>query len=114
MTEHDFTVSIMHGEMDQLKRDIVMKQFRSGSVRLLITTDVLGRGIDVQQVCLVINYELPFKKENYIHRISRAGRFGRKKTAINFVLPKDFPMVKEIQDHYNTQIDEMPTDLDEL
>jgi superfamily II DNA/RNA helicase len=114
MTEHDFTVSIMHGEMDQLRRDIVMKQFRSGSVRVLITTDLLARGIDVQQVGLVINYELPFKKENYIHRIGRAGRFGRKGTAINFVLPKDAPFIKQIQDHFNTQIDEMPTDLDEL
>jgi len=114
MTEHDFTVSIMHGEMDQLRRDIVMKQFRSGSVRVLITTDLLARGIDVQQVGLVINYELPFKKENYIHRIGRAGRYGRKGTAINFVLPKDAQFIKSIQDHFNTQIDEMPTDLDEL
>jgi len=92
----------------------VMKQFRSGAVRVLITTDLLARGIDVQQVGLVINYELPMQKENYIHRIGRAGRFGRKGTAINFVLPKDARFLKEIQDHYNTQIDEMPTDLDEL
>lgn len=114
MTEKDFTVSVMHGEMDQLKRDIVMKQFRQGTIRVLITTDLLARGIDVQQVGLVINYELPFKKENYIHRIGRAGRFGKKGTAINFVLPKDAQFIKEIQDHFNTQIDEMPTDLDEL
>ena len=114
MTEQDFVVSIMHGEMDQVKRDIVMKQFRQGAVRVLITTDLLARGIDVQQVGLVINYELPLQKENYIHRIGRAGRFGRKGTAINFVLPKDARFLKDIQDHYNTQIDEMPTDLDEL
>jgi hypothetical protein len=75
----------------------------------------LGIGLRrVQQVGLVINYELPFKKENYIHRIGRAGRFGRKGTAINFVLPKDAAFIKQIQDHFNTQIDEMPTDLDEL
>jgi len=114
MTEQDFVVASMHGEMDQQKREIVMKQFRSGAVRVLITTDLLARGIDVQQVGLVINYELPMQKENYIHRIGRAGRFGRKGTAINFVLPKDARFLKEIQDHYNTQIDEMPTDLDEL
>lgn len=114
MTENEFTVSIMHGEMDQIKRDIVMKQFRQGAVRVLITTDLLARGIDVQQVGLVINYELPIKKENYIHRIGRAGRFGRKGTAINFVLPQDARFIKEIQDHYNTQIEEMPTDLDDL
>jgi len=114
MTENEFTVSIMHGEMDQIKRDIVMKQFRQGAVRVLITTDLLARGIDVQQVGLVINYELPIKKENYIHRIGRAGRFGRKGTAINFILPQDARFIKEIQDHYNTQIEEMPTDLDDL
>merc|ERR1711957_184242 len=114
MTENDFTVSIMHGEMDQLRRDIVMKQFRSGSVRVLITTDLLARGIDVQQVGLVINYELPFKKENYIHRIGRAGRFGRKGVAINFVSPNDAKFIREIQDHYNTQIEEMPQNLEEL
>lgn len=114
MTEQDFVVSIMHGEMDQQKREVVMKQFRSGACRVLITTDLLARGIDVQQVGLVINYELPGKKESYIHRIGRAGRFGRKGTAINFVMPKDARFLKEIQDHYNTQIDEMPTDLDQL
>jgi translation initiation factor 4A len=114
MQERDFVVSIMHGEMDQQQRDIVMKQFRSGSVRVLITTDLLARGIDVQQVGLVINYELPQRKESYIHRIGRAGRFGRKGTAINFVLPKDARFIKEIQEHYSTQIDAMPTDLDEL
>ena len=63
---------------------------------------------------MVINYELPIKKENYIHRIGRAGRFGRKGTAINFVLPSDARFIKEIQEHYVTQIEEMPTDLDDL
>ena len=114
MKQQDFVVSIMHGEMEQKERDIVMKQFRQGSCRVLITTDLLARGIDVQQVGLVINYELPYKKESYIHRIGRAGRFGRKGTAINFVLPRDSKFIKEIQEHYSTQIDQMPTDLDEL
>jgi len=91
-----------------------MKQFRQGAVRVLITTDLLARGIDVQQVGLVINYELPLKKENYIHRIGRAGRFGRKGTAINFVTPQDARFIKELQEHYNTEINEMPTDLDDL
>jgi translation initiation factor 4A len=114
MTEHEFTVSTIHGEMDQVKRDIVMKQFRQGAVRVLITTDLLARGIDVQQVSLVMNYELPQNRENYIHRIGRAGRFGRKGVAINFVSPNDAKFIREIQDHYNTQIDEMPQNLEEL
>lgn len=96
MNENDFAVSAMHGEMDQIKRDTIMKEFRTGATRVLITTDLLARGIDVQQVGLVINYELPFKKENYIHRIGRAGRFGRKGVAINFVSPNDARFIREI------------------
>merc|ERR1711907_277673 len=87
-----------------IKRDTIMKEFRTGATRVLITTDLLARGIDVQQVGLVINYELPFKKENYIHRIGRAGRFGRKGVAINFVSPNDAKFIREIQDHYNPRL----------
>jgi translation initiation factor 4A len=83
LTQKDFTVSAMHGDMDQAQRDIIMKEFRSGSSRVLITTDLLARGIDVQQVSLVINYDLPANRENYIHRIGRSGRFGRKGYSIN-------------------------------
>ncbi|KDP34074.1 hypothetical protein JCGZ_07645 [Jatropha curcas] len=79
------TVSATHGDMDQNTRDIIMRDFRSGSSRVLITTDLLARGIDVQQVSLVINYDLPTQPENYRHRIGRSGRFGRKGVAINFV-----------------------------
>lgn len=102
MKGKDFAVSQMHGEMSQIDRDMIMKEFRTGATRVLITTDLLARGIDVQQVGLVINYELPMRKENYIHRIGRAGRFGRKGTAINFVTPADAKFIKEIQEHYNT------------
>ena len=119
MFGNEFTCSIIHGEMDQLKRDVVMQQFRSGSVRVIITTDLQVKRIDFEEVSLVINYELPYKKETYIHRIGRFGRFGRRgtakdRTAINFVLHKDAVFIKQIQEDYNTQIDEMPTDLDEL
>lgn len=85
MGQRDFTVSSMHGDMTGQERELIMKQFRSGSSRVLITTDLLARGIDVQQVSLVINYDLPPNRENYIHRIGRSGRFGRKGVAINFV-----------------------------
>lgn len=57
-----------HGDMEQKQRDVIMREFRSGSSRVLITTDLLARGIDVQQVSLVINYDLPTNRENYIHR----------------------------------------------
>merc|ERR1712166_98364 len=87
MQSRDFTVSAMHGDIDQRERDLIMREFRSGSSRVLITTDLLARGIDVQQVSLVINYHLPTNRENYIHRIGRSGRFGRKGVAINFLTP---------------------------
>lgn len=74
-----------------------MKEFRSGSSRVLITTDLLARGIDVQQVSLVINYDLPTNRENYIHRIGRGGRFGRKGVAINFVTNEDVRMLRDIE-----------------
>ncbi|KAF6259762.1 eukaryotic initiation factor 4A (ATP-dependent RNA helicase eIF4A) [Scenedesmus sp. NREL 46B-D3] len=76
MRERDHTVSATHGDMDQNTRDVIMREFRSGSSRVLITTDLLARGIDVQQVSLVINYDLPTQPENYLHRIGRSGRFG--------------------------------------
>lgn len=114
MRTNGFGVGVIHADLEMNHRTMIMKAFREGVSRILVSTDLLARGIDVQQVGLVINYELPMQKENYIHRIGRAGRFGRKGTAINFVLPRDARFLKEIQDHYNTQIDEMPTDLDEL
>lgn len=108
LTSRDFTVSAMHGDMDQTQRDLIMKEFRSGSSRVLIATDLLARGIDVQQVSLVINYDLPANRENYIHRIGRGGRFGRKGVAINFVTADDVRMMREIEQFYSTQIEEMP------
>lgn len=114
LTAREFTVSSMHGDMEQQQREVIMKEFRSGSSRVLITTDLLARGIDVQQVSLVINYDLPVSKENYIHRIGRGGRFGRKGVAINFVATDDVPALRELEKFYNTQIDEMPLNVADL
>ncbi|KAF4446439.1 ATP-dependent RNA helicase eIF4A [Fusarium austroafricanum] len=114
LTARDFTVSAMHGDMDQAQRDLIMKEFRSGSSRVLIATDLLARGIDVQQVSLVINYDLPANRENYIHRIGRGGRFGRKGVAINFVTAEDVRMMREIEQFYSTQIEEMPMNVADL
>ncbi|KAI0723799.1 DEAD-domain-containing protein [Cerioporus squamosus] len=114
MHSREFTVSAMHGDMDQKQRELLMKEFRSGSSRVLITTDLLARGIDVQQVSLVINYDLPTNRENYIHRIGRGGRFGRKGVAINFVTTEDVRMLRDIEQFYNTQIDEMPLNVADL
>jgi translation initiation factor 4A len=114
LTAREFTVSAMHGDMEQGQREVIMKEFRSGSSRVLIATDLLARGIDVQQVSLVINYDLPSNKENYIHRIGRGGRFGRKGVAINFVTADDTRMLREIEQFYSTQILEMPMNVADL
>jgi len=114
LTAREFTVSAMHGDMEQQQREVIMKEFRSGSSRVLIATDLLARGIDVQQVSLVINYDLPANKENYIHRIGRGGRFGRKGVAINFVTSEDVRMLREIEQFYSTQISEMPMNVADL
>jgi translation initiation factor 4A len=114
MTLKKFTVSSMHGDMEQQERDLIMREFRSGSSRVLITTDLLARGIDVQQVSLVINYDLPGNRENYIHRIGRSGRFGRKGVAINFVAEEDKRVMKDIESFYNTNIEEMPMNIADL
>jgi len=114
MGQRDFTVSSMHGDMTGAERELIMKEFRSGSSRVLITTDLLARGIDVQQVSLVINYDMPANRENYIHRIGRSGRFGRKGVAINFVTADDTRAMREIEAFYNTQIEEMPMNVADL
>jgi len=114
MRSRDFTVSSTHGDMSQKDRDVILSEFRTGSSRVLITTDLLARGIDVQQVSLVINYDLPRNLENYIHRIGRSGRFGRKGVAINFITSEDKQTLKDIEQFYHTQIDEMPADVADL
>lgn len=111
LTKKGFVVSSIHSELPQEERDRVMKEFRSGSSRILITTDLLARGIDVYQVSLVINFDMPKQKEIYIHRMGRSGRFGRKGTAINFVTPEDKDDLENIQMFYHTTIEELPSDL---
>ncbi|KAL8038138.1 hypothetical protein ABFX02_11G084900 [Erythranthe guttata] len=114
MRKNNFTVSSMHGDMPQKERDAIMGEFRSGQTRLLITTDVWARGLDVQQVSLVINYDLPNNRELYIHRIGRSGRFGRKGVAISFVKSDDIKILRDIEQYYSTQIDEMPMNVADL
>jgi translation initiation factor 4A len=114
MRAREFTVSSTHGDVGQKERDVILTEFRTGSSRVLITTDLLARGIDVQQVSLVINYDLPKNLENYIHRIGRSGRFGRKGVAINFVTEEDVRTLRELEQFYNTQIEEMPASVADL
>jgi len=114
LNKQNHTVSYMHGEMQQSEREVVMKEFRSGSSRILITTDLLARGIDVQQVSLVVNFDLPANRESYIHRIGRGGRFGRKGTAINLIVEEDKRALHDLEQFYNTSILQMPENIADL
>jgi superfamily II DNA/RNA helicase len=100
LRESNHSVSAMHGDMPQKEREAIMAEFRSGASRVLVTTDLWGRGIDVQQVSLVINYDLPNSRELYIHRIGRSGRFGRKGVAINFITAGEVKYLKDIEQFY--------------
>jgi len=114
LQENNFEVGCIHGEMDPKERKATIDAFRGGSVRVLVSSDLLARGIDVQQVSLVINYELPPQRENYIHRIGRSGRFGRKGAAINLVTPQERRDLQEIEKFYATSIVPLPEDISKL
>lgn len=114
LTDKNFAVSVLHGDMMQKEREEIMSEFRRGVTRILITTDILSRGIDIQQVSLVINYDMPKYPQTYIHRIGRSGRFGRKGSAINFVTKKEKTILNFIQKMYNTEILVLPSNVSEL
>jgi translation initiation factor 4A len=114
MAQQGFPLSVIHGEMDVEERKKRMSDFRTGAVRVMISTDLLARGIDVQQVSLVINYELPVQKENYIHRIGRAGRFGRKGVTINLISPEEKRALSEIEEHWKITQEVLPNDLSKV
>ena len=111
MTAAGFPITCIHGDMEVRERMDRMTSFRKGDTRVLISTDLLARGIDVQQVSLVINYELPVQMDNYIHRIGRSGRYGRKGNAINLLCNEDLRSMKEIEAYYKITVDMLPKDL---
>jgi translation initiation factor 4A len=102
-------VAAIHGKMTPLEREKVIKDYKAGTSKILITTDLLARGFDIQSVSLVINYDLPIGRETYIHRIGRSGRLGRKGLAINFVTPdnKKSKFLEDIESYYGVVIKEM-------
>jgi translation initiation factor 4A len=114
LTKDNFPVGCIHGELTSQERKQVMEQFKAGHMRILLSTDLLSRGIDIQQLSLVINYDLPRSKETYIHRIGRSGRYGRKGFAINMVTERDMQHLKDIETFYNTQIEEMPQNIGDI
>lgn len=109
MHQANFPITSIHGDMPQKERDAILDGFRLGKSRQLITTDLLGRGLDVSQVSLVINYDVPNSREFYIHRIGRSGRFGRRGVAINLVKDDEMQVLQDLEKFYSTEIVEMPT-----
>jgi len=114
LNKDNFPVGMIHGNLMTQEREQIMNQFRAGEIRILLSTDLLSRGIDIQQLSLVINYDLPIQKETYIHRIGRSGRYGRKGVAINFVTDRDLDELHTIQTFYNTKIEEMPQNIADI
>jgi superfamily II DNA/RNA helicase len=114
LVDNNFSISSIHGEMSQTERNSIMQDFRNGTSRILISTDLLSRGIDVQQVSMVINYDVPNNPESYIHRIGRSGRYGRKGVAINFVTTYDVRKMQDIERYYSTQVEELPMNFKEF
>lgn len=109
----NFAANYISGDMKQIERNAVMEEFRSGGIRVLVTTDLLARGIDIQQISLVVNYDIPNDIESYIHRIGRSGRFGRKGVSINFLDPTksyEKKIMRDIEDIYRCTIEELPLD----
>lgn len=114
LQENGFEVSFIHGDMDPKERRACISSFREGASRVLVSSDLLARGIDVQQVSLVINFELPVQRENYIHRIGRSGRFGRKGVAINLVTPAELRDLRDIEKFYATSVATLPSNISEI
>jgi superfamily II DNA/RNA helicase len=114
MMEDGFPVCRIHSGMDKSDRDKAFADFRGGTFRVLISSNVTARGIDIQQVSVVINFDIPKDVHTYLHRIGRSGRWGRKGVGINLITRRDMSKLKEIEQYYSTQIKEMPSSFDTL
>jgi superfamily II DNA/RNA helicase len=109
MTRDGFSVCCIHSSMKKEDREKAFFEFRKGAYRVLISSNVTARGIDIQQVSTVVNFDIPGCVHNYLHRIGRSGRWGRKGLAINFITRRDIAMVKKIESHYAFEMKEMPS-----
>jgi len=114
LIKNNYPVDFIHGEVDKSERESKLLDFKNGKTRMLLSTDLLSRGIDIQQLNLVINFDLPKSKETYVHRIGRSGRYGRKGVAINFVTNRDVGYLKELEDLYGVQINDLPQNVNDV
>ena len=111
LNQQKFPISFIHGELLSEQRKENLQNFKTGKTRILLSTDLLSRGIDIQQLSLVINFDIPKNKETYIHRIGRSGRYGRKGVSINFICNNEINQINELEKYYNTEIIEMPENI---
>ena len=114
LDNEDFPVSAIHSNMTHYEREQALHTFKTGKTRILISSNITARGIDIQQVGIVINFDLPHDVHTYIHRIGRSGRWGRKGIGINFISRSDIFKIKEIEQYYHTQIDPLPNNFKSL
>jgi len=114
MKHDEFPVERMHSGMDEKDRRDIYQRFKSGNCRVLISTDLLARGIDIQQVSIVINFDLPKNVHTYLHRIGRSGRWGRQGVGINFITRRDIQKLTEIKQFYSTEIKELPSNYKDI
>lgn len=113
MTDENFSVCCIHSSMDKSERETQFHNFRIGQYRVLISSDITARGIDVQQVSSVINFDITKCPYTYLHRVGRSGRWGRKGMAINFITKQDVSILKKIEDYYKINMDELPSNFSE-
>ena len=114
LIENKYPVDYIHGEVTKDERENKLLNFKNGKTRILLSTDLLARGIDVQQLNLVINFDLPKSKETYVHRIGRSGRYGRKGVAINLINNREAGYLSELEEHYKITIDELPQNVGDI
>eukprot|EP00049_Salpingoeca_infusionum_P016314 m.332152 g.332152 ORF g.332152 m.332152 type:complete len:422 (-) comp16056_c0_seq24:4043-5308(-) len=114
LDKRDYSAAIMHSDLEQAERTEVMSGLRNGRYKVLIATNICARGIDIQQISLVLNYDLPFDKESYIHRISRCGRHGRRGMAINLVTSRDARHLNDIERQFECEITELPANFQDF
>ena len=107
MVDDDFPVCRIHSNMEKKEREKSYNEFKNGNFRVLLSSNITSRGIDIQQVSTVINFDIPKCVHNYLHRIGRSGRWGRKGIGINFITRKDVKKMKEIESFYSTEIKEL-------
>ena len=111
MKNAGFSVGCMHSSLTKTEREDVLKSFSVGNENILISSNIIARGIDIQQVNLVINFDIPSNVHTYLHRIGRGGRWGRKGSAINLVTEREVESMRRIETHYKVNIPEFKNNL---